>query len=114
MPTWVDPSEIERLEREKQERAAIAAQPVEPLPAELDWRRAGEFIQYSRTETVPFWRHGYTSLFIYLGLLWLCSPVALVYVWLTEWRLYTKVYRTVICCLFISALVTYARSRYGM
>jgi hypothetical protein len=114
LPSWVDPSEVERIEREKQERAAIAAQPVEPLPPELDWRRAGEFIQYSHTSTLASWRHGYTSLFIYIGLLWFCSPLALVFVWLTGWRLYTKIYRTVICCVLISALASYARSRYGL
>jgi hypothetical protein len=111
LPSWVAASEVERLERERQERAAIAAQPVEPLPRELDWRHAGEFIEYSHTESVPFWKHGYSSLFIYLGLLWSCSPLALLYVWLTEWRLYTKVYRTVICCVFIAASITYLQRR---
>jgi hypothetical protein len=114
MPTWVDPSEVVRLEREKQERAELAVQRVEPLPPELDWRRAGEFIRYSHTRTAASWKHGYTSLVIYLGLLWLCSPLALVFVWLTDWRMLTKVYRSVICCLFISALAGYLRSRYGL
>src|SRR5712664_179488 len=33
-PSWVDPSEVERLAREKREREAIAAQPVAPLSPE--------------------------------------------------------------------------------
>lgn len=107
-------SEVERLADEKREREVLAAQPVAPLPPELDWRRAGEFIEYSHTPTVPFWKHGYTSLFVYLGLLWLCSPVALIYVWLTEWRLFTKLYRTVICCVFILGSATYIRTRSGL
>ena len=102
------------MANERREREALAAQPVAPLPPELDWRRAGEFIEYSHTPTVPFWKHGYTSLFIYLGLLCLCSPVALLYVWLTEWRLFTKLYRTVICCVFVVGLATYLRTRSGL
>ena len=114
MPSWVDPSEIERIEREKQEREAIAAQPVAPLPPEQDWRHAGEFIQYSHNETTPFWKAGYTSLFIYLALLWLCSPLALIYIWMTEWRTFTKVYRTAIALVFASALVSYIARRSGL
>jgi len=114
MPSWVDPSEVERIAREKQKREAIAAEPVAPLPPEQDWRHAGEFIQYSHTATVPFWKVGYSSLFIYLGLLWVCSPLALIYIWMTEWRMFTKVYRTGVALLFVAALMNYIARRTGL
>ncbi|TMB65252.1 MAG: hypothetical protein E6J51_08395 [Chloroflexi bacterium] len=100
--------------REKQEREAIAAEPVAPLPPEQDWRHAGEFIKYSHTATVPFWKVGYSSLFIYLGLLWVCSPLALIYIWMTEWRMFTKVYRTGVALLFVAALMNYIARRTGL
>ena len=114
MPSWVDPSELERIAREKQEREAIAAEPVAPLPPEQDWRHAGEFIKYSHTATVPFWKVGYASLFIYLALLWLCSPIALIYIWTTEWRTFTKVYRTAVALIFVGALLNYLSRRAGL
>ena len=113
-PSWVDPSEVERIAREKQEREAIAAEPVAPLPPEQDWRHAGEFIKYSHTATVPFWKVGYASLFIYLALLWLCSPIALIYIWTTEWRTFTKVYRTAVALIFVGALLNYLSRRAGL
>jgi len=107
MPSWVDPGEIDRLAREKAEREALAAQPVAPLPPQLDWRRAGEFIQYSKTPSRSFWRGGATrgSWILWLVLLWLCSPLALGYVWMTDWSIITKVYRTIISVVWSIALL---------
>jgi hypothetical protein len=110
MPSWVDPSEIQRMESEKIERRLAEMTPAEPLPPERDWRRVGEFMEYGkydRTPTTTFWKTGWTSFFIYLALLWLCSPAAVIYVWLTEWRLFTKVYRTA-----ISLFISYASLNY--
>jgi hypothetical protein len=68
-------------------------------------------MEYSHTPTAASWRVGWTSLVIYLVLLWFCSPAAVVYVWLTAWRLYTKVYRTVIAVALTVAAFSYAVSR---
>ena len=107
MPSWVDPSEIDRLAREKAEREAHAAEPVAPLPPELDWRRVGEFMKYTPTKSTPFWRGGWTSAIVYFGLLWACSPLAIAYVWTTEWSIFTKAYRTVIASVWTMALFGY-------
>jgi len=114
MPSWVAPSEIERLQQQKiEEQMAAVAPPAPPPPPERDWRRVGEFMTYSKsTSGAAFWRVGWTSVGIYVVLLWLCSPIALVYVWLTGWRMYTKIYRTVIALFFVSALVRYVTGHY--
>ncbi len=111
MPSWVAASEVERIQREKIEQQIAYVTPAAPLPPERDWRRVGEFMEYSHTPTIAFWRVGWTSLVIYLLLLWFCSPVAVIYVWLTAWGLYTKVYRTVISLIVTGAAISYAASR---
>jgi hypothetical protein len=68
-------------------------------------------MEYSHTPTVAFWRVGWTSVGIYLLLLWLCGPLAIIYVWLTGWRLYTKVYRTIISIAWSGVVINYAISR---
>jgi hypothetical protein len=113
MPSWVAPSEIERLQQEKiEQQMAAVAPPAPPPPPDRDWRRVGEFMKYSKSSGPAFWRVGWTSVGIYVLLLWLCSPVALVYVWLTGWRTYTKIYRTAIALFFVSALVRYITGHY--
>src|SRR5260370_828831 len=107
MPSWVAPSEIERIQREKIEQQIAYVTPAAPLPPEQDWHRVGEFMQYHHTPTPAFWRVGWTSVGIYVFLLWFCSPLAFIFVWMTEWRLYTKIYRTIISLFFASALLEY-------
>jgi hypothetical protein len=117
MPSWVAESEIQRIESEKIERRLAEMTPAEPLPPERDWRRVGEFMTYSKPapgSAPTFWKSGITSLFIYLGLLWLCSPLALVYVWLTEWRMFTKVYRTAISAFWTIAVFDYISTHYSL
>ena len=50
----------------------------------------------------------------YLALLWLCSPIALIYIWTTEWRMFTKVYRTAVALIFVGALLNYLSRRAGL
>ncbi len=115
MPSWVAASEIQRLESEKIERRLAEMLPPAPLPADRDWRRVGEFMQYTPTaRTAPaFWKAGWSSALIYVFLLWFCSPVALIYVWMTEWRMVTKVYRTVICGIWTIGLFDYISTHYS-
>lgn len=115
MPSWVAQAEIERLQQEKiEQQMAAVAPPAPPPPPERDWRRVGEFMTYSKSTSAPaFWRVGWTSVGIYVALLWLCSPIAVVYVWLTGWQLYTKVYRTAIAVFFVAALVNYVSRHYA-
>lgn len=95
VPSWVDPSEVERLEREKREREAIAAQPVAPLPPELDWRKVGERMQYSKTSRSGLdWQVGVTSVVIYIVLWWVCGPLSAIFPWLTRWSLFSKLITT--------------------
>jgi hypothetical protein len=117
MPSWVAESEIQRLESQKIEQRLAEMTPAAPLPPDRDWRRVGEFMTYSKSApgSMPtFWKSGIMSLFIYLGLLWLCSPLALVYVWLTEWRMYTKVYRTAISLVWTIAVFDYISTHYSL
>lgn len=95
VPSWVDPSEVERLERERREREAIAAQPVAPLPPELDWRKVGERMQYSHSPSSgPSWQRGTTSVIIYIVLWWFCGPLSAIFPWLTQWTLFSKIITT--------------------
>src|SRR5438132_12565432 len=99
MPSWVDPSEIERIEQEKRERAMLAAQPPPPVPAAQDWRLVGERMQYSDYSHNPnyaSWRVGGTSILIYIVLLWLCGPISAIFVWMTGWSLTSEVITTFI------------------
>ena len=117
MPSWVAESEIQRLDGEKIQQRIAEMTPPEPLPPDRDWRRVGEFMTYSRPapgSTPTFWKTGLSSLFIYLGLLWFCSPVALIYVWVTEWRTYTKIYRTAISAIWTIALFDYISTHFSL
>lgn len=117
MPSWVAESEIQRIASQKIEDRLAQMTPDEPLPADRDWRRVGEFMTYSKPapgSSSTWWKSGYTSLFTYLGLLWFCAPVALVYVWITEWRLYTKLYRTVISGILTVAVFDYISTHYSL
>jgi hypothetical protein len=113
MPSWVAPSEVERIASEKRERAALAAQPVEPLPPELDWHRVGEHMDWSRSRRYyASWQVGVTSLLIYLGLLWFCGPLAIVFVWRTGWSLPRKIIASFFCFLSLLSLIRlYSRLR---
>ena len=91
--------------------------PAEPLAPEQDWRRVGEFMTYSKPapgSRPAFWKSGLSSLFIYIGLLWFCTPLALVYVWLTEWSLFTKLYRTAITGFLTIAVFDYISTHYSL
>lgn len=95
MPSWVATSEIDRLEKERQERAILAAAPVLPPPPERDWRKAGHYIKHSKTAgghaDLP---ERATSVAIYIVLLLVCPIGSLVYVWISGWRLTTKLFLT--------------------
>jgi len=101
LPTWVDQSEVERLEKEKRDQEAFAAHaalPQIPLPPESDWRRVGEHMQFShrggRVESL--WAVGGTSIVIFLVLFLFCSPAALIFTWLTAWKMDSKVIVTLL------------------
>lgn len=99
LPSWVDPSEIERMEREKREREAAALAAPPPLPPEADWRLVGERMQhsdYSHNVNYASWQVGTTSILIYILLLWLCGPVSAIFVWFTGWSLTSKLITTFI------------------
>jgi hypothetical protein len=92
MPSWVAPSEVERIVKEKQEAEAYAATPVIPPPPELDWRKAGHYIRHSKDEgDYKDWQVGGTSIAYFIILYFLCSFAGLIFIWRTGWRLPTKV-----------------------
>jgi hypothetical protein len=102
LPAWVDPSEVERMERERREREAIAAQAPPPLPPEADWRLVGERMQYndySHNPNYASWQVGTTSIVIYILLLWLCGPISAIFVWMTGWSMTSKLITTAISLL---------------
>src|SRR4029077_15265195 len=107
MPSWVAPTEIERLQQEKIERQMAAVQPPPaPLPPELDWRRVGEFMEYHKgSKTYSSWQKGAVSVFIYIFLLWFCTPVSLVFVWMTGWGWIAKGITSFISLAFSALLV---------
>jgi hypothetical protein len=94
LPSWVAVSEIERLDKERRDReelAAKAALPEIPVPPELDWRRVGEQMKYSRTErNYSDWQVGPLSVVLYILLYLVCWPASLIFLWRTGWRLTTK------------------------
>jgi len=96
MPSWVAPSEVERMVKEKQEQALWAATPQIPPPPELDWRKAGHYIEHSQTiKTYKYWQTGGASIAYFIIIYFTCSPVGLIFIWRTAWRLPTKVIVTV-------------------
>ena len=108
MPSWVDPSEIQRIEQEKRERAMLAAQPPAPLPAAQDWRLVGERMQYSDYSHNPnyaSWQVGTTSIVIYIVLLWLCGPISAIFVWMTGWSLTSKLITTFISLIGLAVVL---------
>ncbi len=113
MPSWVAPAEIERLQQEKIERQmAAVAPPPAPLPPELDWRRAGEFMEYHRgPKTYSSWQTGAVSVFIYIFLLWFCGPVSLIFVWMTGWGWIAKGITSFISFAFSALLVLFVIAR---
>jgi hypothetical protein len=88
MPSWVDPSELERLENERRERAAQAAAPQMPLPPELDWHNVGAHMEFSHQVRAPI---DVTSVGIYILLALFCWPAALWYLWRRDWGCAAKV-----------------------
>jgi hypothetical protein len=87
MPSWVAPSEIDRLEGERRELAARAAAPEMPLPPELDWHNVGANMKFSRqARTVDFGGIG-----IYILLSMFCWPAGLWYLWRQTWGCGAKV-----------------------
>jgi hypothetical protein len=96
MPSWVAPSEVERIVKEKQEAAAYAAVPRIPPPPELDWRKAGRYIEHSKEERVyKDWQMGGTSIAYFSIIFFTCYPMALIFIWRTGWRFPTKLMVTV-------------------
>jgi hypothetical protein len=96
MPSWVAPSEVERIVKEKQEAAAYAAAPVIPPPPELDWRQAGRYIQHSKDEhAYKDWQVGGASIAYFIICYLLCSLAGLIFIWRTAWRFPTKVMVTI-------------------
>ncbi len=87
MPSWIAPSEIDRLEGERRELAARAAAPEMPLPPELDWHNVGANMKFSRqARTVDFGGVG-----IYILLSMFCWPAGLWYLWRQTWGCGAKV-----------------------
>jgi len=96
MPSWVAPSEVERIVKEKQEVAAYAAVPRIPPPPELDWRKAGRYIEHSKEERArKDWQMGGTSIAYFTIIFFTCYPMALIFIWRTGWRFPTKVMVTI-------------------
>ena len=96
MPSWVAPSEVERIVKEKQEQAAYAATPVIPPPPELDSRKAGHYIEHSKeTRVYKDWQVGGLSVVYFLIAFFVCWPAALILIWRTGWRFTTKVMVTI-------------------
>jgi hypothetical protein len=96
MPSWVAPSEVERIVKEKQEQAAYAAVPRIPPPPELDWRKAGRYIEHSKEERIyADWQMGGASIAWFTLSFLLCYPVAFVFIWRTAWRFPTKLIVTI-------------------
>ena len=114
MPSWVASSEIDRLAKERQERADLAAAPpLMPPPPELDWRRVGEHMEHSRTVRVyGDWQVGATSIAYFLLLYMVCAPASLVFIWRSGWRFRNKVLITVLS-LFGPALVLFVTTGSG-
>ena len=101
MPSWVAPSEVERIVKEKQDAAAYAAAPVIPPPPELDWRLAGRYIRHSKDERVyKDWQVGGMSIAYFLICYLLCTFAGLIFIWRTGWRLPSKVLVTIGAFLF--------------
>lgn len=91
MPSWVATSEIDRFEKERQERAILAAAPVLPPPPELDWRQAGHYIKHSKTVGGDMgWKGGGTSIAIFLALYLFCPIGSIVFLWINAWRFTSK------------------------
>lgn len=94
LPSWVDASEIQRMESQKIERRLAEMTPEVALPPEQDWRLVGERMQYSdyshNKSEYAAWRVGVWSVLIYLFLLWFCGVFSLIYVWMTGWKTTTK------------------------
>jgi hypothetical protein len=96
MPSWVAPSEVERIVKEKQEQAAYAAVPRIPPPPELDWRKAGRYIEHSKDERdYKDWQVGSTSVLYVLISFFVCYPVAFILIWRSGWRFPMKVVGTI-------------------
>jgi hypothetical protein len=95
LPSWVAQSEVDRLAQERQEREQLAAQaalPQVPLPPELDWRRVGEHMEYSRRVRVySDWQVGPASVAIFILLYLLCPIGSLIFLWRSGWRFNTKI-----------------------
>jgi hypothetical protein len=115
MPSWVAASEVDRLAKEKQERAALAAMPQQmPPPPELDWRRAGEHMEHSRMVRVyGDWQVGPTSIAYFLLLYMLCAPASVVFIWRSGWRFRNKLVVTFLS-LFGPALVFFLVTGSGL
>ena len=96
MPSWVAPSEVERIVKEKQEAAAYAVVPRIPPPPELDWRKAGHYIEHSQTiKTYAYWQTGGASVAYFIISFLTCAPLGMVFIWRTGWRLPMKVAVTI-------------------
>jgi hypothetical protein len=111
MPSWVAKAEIERLQEQQiEQQIAAVAPPPPPLPPELDWRRVGEFMEYHQgTHAFSSWQIGPLSVIIYIVLLWFCTPLSVVFVWLTGWGTTSKVVTTLLSVgLMVFAFIYYA------
>ena len=103
MPSWVAPSELERLENERREQAARAAAPPMPLPPELDWHNVGEHMEFSRPVRGSV-GGGVASVAIYILLSLFCWPAALIYLWRVRWSCGAKVV-TIVLTIVVSLVL---------
>ena len=95
-PSWLAPSEVDRLRNEQaaRERAAVeaAANPPAPLPKELDWRYVGSTMErhYSEKQYAE-WQVGPLSVAIFIVLWLFCVPASLYFLWKSGWKTSSKV-----------------------
>lgn len=117
MPSWVDASEIQRMESKKIEQRLAEMTPAVPLAPEQDWRLVGERMQYSdyshNKGSYAGWQVGVPSVLIYLFLLWFCGVFSLIFVWLTGWKSSTKMILTGVSVLWAALGILYLASRYS-
>jgi hypothetical protein len=94
-PSWLAPSEVERMRNEKVARetaaAVAAASSAAPLPKELDWRYVGQTMERHQSQPqYADWQVGALSVAIFIVLWLFCVPASLYFVWKSGWRTSSK------------------------